>query len=78
VPRPAKVIVHFGQPLRFARGEAGRTKEHYRETAAEIMRAIERLMAAEAGAVPARDTRTRAWTPPPAATTNPQGGSGQV
>lgn len=77
VPRPAKVIVRFGQPLRFTRSEAGRNKDHYRATAAEMMRAIERLMAAEAGAVPARDTWTRAWTPPPAAT-NPQGGRGQV
>jgi 1-acyl-sn-glycerol-3-phosphate acyltransferase len=73
--RPAKVVVRFGEPLRFPRGDATRGKARYQEMAAEMMRAIERLMTAET--MSARDTQTRAWTPPPAAT-NPQGGSVQV
>jgi 1-acyl-sn-glycerol-3-phosphate acyltransferase len=77
--RPAKVIVRFGAPLSFARPDAGRGKARYQEMADEMMRAIERLMTADAAAAraPLTSTQTRAWTPPPAAT-NSQGGSGQV
>jgi 1-acyl-sn-glycerol-3-phosphate acyltransferase len=42
VPRPARVTVTFGQPMRFARG---RGKGRYQEISDEIMAAIGRLMA---------------------------------
>jgi 1-acyl-sn-glycerol-3-phosphate acyltransferase len=62
VPRPARVTVRFGAPLRFARG---RGKARYQEISDEIMAAIGRLMTeAERGRRAAvKDTRTDPTTP---------------
>lgn len=64
VPRPVRVTVTFGAPLRFARG---RGKTRYQEISDEIMAAIGRLMhAAQDGLAAARTTVTDATTPGPA------------
>jgi len=62
VPRPARVTVRYGAPLRFAR-ERGRTR--YQEISDEIMAAIGRLKTEAERARPeaAADTRTDATTP---------------
>jgi 1-acyl-sn-glycerol-3-phosphate acyltransferase len=44
LPRPVKVVVRFGPPLRFARGEGGPAREQYRAATAAMMEAIGRLM----------------------------------
>ena len=64
LPRPARVTVAFGEPLRFAKTR-GRTR--YQDASDEIMAAIGRLkMEAERGRPATADTRTDPTTPGPA------------
>ena len=49
LPRPAKVRVTFGPPLRFARAEGSGKKEKYEAASREMMAAIARLRDAEVG-----------------------------
>ncbi|HEV8585029.1 MAG TPA: lysophospholipid acyltransferase family protein [Methylomirabilota bacterium] len=43
LPRPAKVVVTFGPPLRFARPAGGSRKDHYDSVSRDMMAAIARL-----------------------------------
>jgi 1-acyl-sn-glycerol-3-phosphate acyltransferase len=56
-PRPRKVIVRFGPPLRFGRAEGGQAREHYRAVTAAMMDAVRHLMEDEAGAAVTRSVR---------------------
>jgi 1-acyl-sn-glycerol-3-phosphate acyltransferase len=63
VPRPVRVTVTFGVPLRFRRE---RGKDRYQEISDEIMAAIGRLMRGASDGVPAaRQTATDRTTPGP-------------
>lgn len=49
LPRPGKVRVFFGPPLRFERAEGRNRKEHYEAASREMMAAIRRLKDLAAG-----------------------------